>query len=375
MQSLLSQLGRSSRRFSLRSYAMALVWTVIADTIMYLGDRYLARTSFPWALLSLLLVAGVADIYGTGPSVLVLVLSALFADLIVPDLHISYFQSGVSLWSTSPIRVLLFAACGATIILLAHQARAMREDAERRRAVVQALQSMVLPEVLVAPDGYAVAGAYKPAKIDEDVGGDFYDFFPIAADRGLWGMLMGDVLGKGKEAAAFTGLLRYTIRAYAHAELEPGTILAKLGALVEAQKSKLATASVFFAVLETQSGELCYANAGHEPPILMHPNGVSEELTPTGPIIGATSQATYESKSLVLEKGDTLFLFTDGLTEARNDRGEFLDTAGAVRLLRQALRANDASEAVVAIEVGLSDFTGGRQRDDLALMLLRRCRS
>lgn len=345
---------------------------LVADMAMYLGDRYLVRISFPWALLSLLVVAGIADIYGTGPALLVLVVSALFADLLVPDLHISYFHNGAALWSTSPIRVLLFGICGVTIVFLAHQARAMREDSERRRAVVQALQSMVLPDALSAPDGYNIAGAYKPARIDEDVGGDFYDFFPVSAERGLWGILMGDVLGKGKEAAMFTGLLRYTLRAYAHLGIQPGEALARLAALVEAQRLKLATATVFFGLLETRTGVVRYASAGHEPPILIHAGGASSQLFPTGPLIGAVSTARYEDAIITIGSGDSLVLFTDGLTESRDCRGEFLDTAGAIRLLRRASDCDTAGAAVHCIESQLNEFTAGYQRDDLAILLIRR---
>ncbi len=367
---------QSSRNWAaaVRPYASAAVLLAFAYGLMWLGDRHLLHYGFPWALVSLLVIAAVSSLWGSRPALMVLALSAVFGDEIVPDLHVSYLDPlGVHLgWHVRLIRTLMFAACGLALIAVAWQARVMRERAAQRREVVQSLQRMVLPDILAAVPGCDIAARYRPARQEEEVGGDFYDVFPVDAARGLYGLFLGDVVGKGKEAAQHTALLRYTARAFCALGDGPAAALARLNALLESQASSLGSASLFLGLYHAPSGTLRYANAGHEPPLLARADGTVEWLPPTGTLLGVAADAPYEEQRVELCAGDSLLLVTDGVTEARDPSGEFLDTEGTERLLRPCLSAPTAAAVAEQFHQRLESFMAGRQRDDIAILLLRR---
>jgi len=341
-----------------------------ASAVMYVGDANLVHYGFPWSLVYLLIVAAVASLWGARPAALALALSALFGDLIVPDLHISYFYGHDPSWRVRLLRMVLFAACGAALVWLTERARHMQERSEQRRTVVESLQRMILPERLTDVPGYDLSGFYLPAHLEEAVGGDFYDFFPTGT--GTYGLLIGDVMGKGKEAAASTALLRYSVRAFTSMGLGPAAVLSQLNVLIESQKLSFSTATLFLGILDPASGCLRYANAGHELPMLRRCAGQEETLVSTGLILGVGLDLPYEEEVIWLEAGDALLLMTDGATEARSESGTFLDSAGVWRLLRAALSLPTAETATAALSAALERFIGRASRDDIALLLLRR---
>ena len=359
-----------SWREPLFPYLFAALLFAAASALMYVADTALVRFGFPWALVYLLVVAATASIWGAGPAVLVLALSALFGDLVVPGLHISYIYARGLTWDVRLMRMLLFAACGGASIWLTHQARLMRERAERGREVVAALQSMILPERLADVPGFDVFGVYQAARREEAVGGDLYDFYPLGA--GHYGLLIGDVMGKGKEAAASTALLRYSVRALTGAGMSPADVLGQLDSQIERQGLDFGTASLFVGILDSSASTLRYASAGHEPPLLARADGKEEVLASTGPILGVGMGLPYLESMVVLEAGDSLLLMTDGVTEARGTRGQFLEGSGVWRLLRLALTERTAARALFSLKADLTAFIGGNARDDIAMVLLRR---
>ena len=246
----------------------------------------------------------------------------------------------------------------------------MHEKAERRREVVVALQSMILPDTLADAPGYDLCSFYRPAHHEEEVGGDFYDFYPCGA--GLYGLMIGDVMGKGKEAAASTALLRYSVRAFTSLETSPAQVMCRLNSMIETQGTQFGTATLFLGFLDTVSGSLCYANAGHEPPLLRRADGAEEILGTTGPILGIGFEATYAEDVVILDYRDALLLMTDGVTEARDAQGTFLDSAGTWRLFRAALRAPSAQKALASLDSALAAYIGAGPCDDIAMLLLRR---
>ncbi len=221
-----SQSGPASRRVSLRPYLLAVLLFLGASGLMYVGDTVLLNFGFPWALVSLLVIAATASLWGARPAIVVLVLSALFGELIVPDLHIAYLYGHDLSWHVRVVRMLLFIACGAATVWLTFQARRMQEQAERRRGVVETLQRMISPERLSGVPGYDISGIYRPARHEDEVGGDFYDLYPIAP--GVYGLLIGDVMGKGKEAAEYTAVLRYSVRAFTGLAQSPAQALSSI---------------------------------------------------------------------------------------------------------------------------------------------------
>ena len=253
-----------------------------------------------------------------------------------------------------------------------------RQESERERERLKrlntTLQRTLLPPTLVNVPGLDVAAYYHIASVDE-VGGDFYDLFPLSA--GAWGFFLGDVCGKGAAAAAVTSLARYTLRAAAVYDRDPATVLANLNTVLnhEYKDDDLRFCTVIFGLL-TPDGENSFrvtmASGGHPPALLMHADGRARYLpTPGGQLIGVLPDARIVSTTVRLEPGDTLLLHTDGLTEAHSavagtaGNGRYGDDA----LLRfaAALAPTDARDTVAAIRRLLETFGAGVE-DDTAVL-------
>lgn len=354
----------------IRPYAYALLMTGGAGGLLRLADQVLVRYSLPWALISLLVVATAVGLCGVGPALMVLTITALFGDVIAPDLHISYFNGQVEPWSFHVIRMSLYMFCGVTIIVLAHQAETMRQKTERKRGALHAMQAMAAPTTLATVEGWQVASLYKPARADEEVGGDFYDFFTIEGNEPKFGVLVGDVMGKGKEAAVHTAMLRYTVRALAHLGFSPGEVMHRLNSQVDADVNA-PTASLFFGRMDTASGVMEYASAGHEPPLVFRCSGEVESLYPTGPLVGVDTHVAYDQRHVEVAPGDKLLFMTDGVTEARSPAGNFLDSDGVVQLFMQS-KGDDPPRILTRFVDLVMDFAEGDNRDDIAILLLQR---
>lgn len=351
---------------SLRPYLLALTLFGATSVLLFLGLASVPHFGLAWALIALLVIAMTASLWGVRPALLSLLLFTIFgmtaaAPRLSPQTDTLLMQV---------LRPLLFAGCGAAAVRLIAWARRMQNRAETKRDVVEALQSVLLPTALAEAAGYDLCGLSKPAQEEEEVGGDFYDFYP--AGGGRYCLVIGDVMGHGKEAAASTALLRYSVRAFCSAGASPASILAQVNTLLETQGLAFETASLFVGLLEPHSGALRYANAGHEPPLLRRASGEEEALAVTGPVLGTGLGAQYEEKALALGPQDALLLLTDGVTEARNRHGEFLGSAGIWWMLRAALRASSAQTVIASFEKTLIEYIGGSRRDDIALLLLRR---
>ncbi|MGW2170698.1 PP2C family protein-serine/threonine phosphatase [Streptomyces sp. NPDC005047] len=201
--------------------------------------------------------------------------------------------------------------------------RARKEaDLERDRLkdLNTTLQKTLLPPALVNVPGLDVSAHYHIASVDE-VGGDFYDLFPLAA--GTWGLFLGDVCGKGAVAAAVTSLARYTLRAAAVYDPDPAAVLANLNTVLnhEYNGTDPRFCTVVFGLLtpdEDRGGfRITLASGGHPPALLMRADGTADFLhTPGGQLIGVLPDAHIATTTVHLAPGDTLLLHTDGLTEA-----------------------------------------------------------
>ncbi|AOW88084.1 PP2C family protein-serine/threonine phosphatase [Streptomyces olivaceus] len=201
--------------------------------------------------------------------------------------------------------------------------RARKEaDLERDRLkdLNTTLQRTLLPPVLVNVPGLDISAHYHIASVDE-VGGDFYDLFPLAA--GTWGLFLGDVCGKGAAAAAVTSLARYTLRAAAVYDPDPAAVLANLNTVLnhEYNGTDPRFCTVVFGLLtpdEDRGGfRITLASGGHPPAMLMASDGTAGFLhTPGGQLMGVLPDAHIATTSVHLAPGDTLLLHTDGLTEA-----------------------------------------------------------
>ncbi|MFF8670017.1 SpoIIE family protein phosphatase [Streptomyces sp. NPDC015242] len=194
-------------------------------------------------------------------------------------------------------------------------------ERERLRQLATTLQATLLPPALENVPGLDVAAYYHIASADE-VGGDFYDLFPLAA--GTWGLFLGDVCGKGATAAAVTSLARYTLRAAAVYDPDPAAVLGNLNTVLNHEYSGADDprfCTVLFGLL-TPDGDaggfhITLASGGHPPALLLRADGTADHLpTPGGQLIGVLPDAAVATTSFRLAPGDTLLLYTDGLTEA-----------------------------------------------------------
>jgi PAS domain S-box-containing protein len=241
-----------------------------------------------------------------------------------------------------------------------------------RSEIARVLQRSLLPPHLPEIPGVEVGAEYLSVEEASDVGGDFYDLINTVEDG--WICAIGDVRGKGVEAASVTALARYTIRAVTMKNDRPSEILAALNEAMIRQlpEDRFCTAACLR--LEPQDGSagvgVDASRAGHPPPLLVRPEGVVEEVGCSGRVLGVFPEAELRDTSLRLMPGETLVLYTDGITEARSPDGEFFGE-GRLRQLLSSCVGSDAGTFAGRIKDTVLDFQEGSPRDDLAVLVLR----
>jgi sigma-B regulation protein RsbU (phosphoserine phosphatase) len=249
--------------------------------------------------------------------------------------------------------------------------REAEQERERLQRLATTLQRTLLPPALPAVPGLDVAAHYHIASRDE-VGGDFYDLFPLTGDT--WGFFLGDVCGKGAPAAVVTSLVRYTVRTTAVYDPDPARVLQHLNTVMNEQNDgdDPRFCTIIFGVLTPDDGgfTVTLAAGGHPPALLLRDGGTAEYLpTPGGELVGVLPDARIVTTSVRLAPRDTLVLYTDGLTEAR------VDTAGgrygddALLEFATALGPVTARAAGVALSE-LLDMFGDGLDDDAAILAI-----
>jgi serine phosphatase RsbU (regulator of sigma subunit) len=241
-----------------------------------------------------------------------------------------------------------------------------RERIEQELRVARLIQQTLLPKSVPGLAGYDVAAYYRPAR---EVGGDFYDFLEL--EDGRLGLVVGDATGHGVPAALMMANTQSVLRAVAQrGGSEPGRILAEVNEVLLAYIPPSMFVTCFYAILDPKSGTLRYANAGHDLPYLWH-GCDCEELRARGMPLGLMPGMSYEEKEMVLDTGEGVLFYSDGLVEAHNPEGEMF---GFPRL--RALIAQHAEERSLRdfLMKELHSFTGEEweQEDDITLLTLRR---
>ena len=264
-----------------------------------------------------------------------------------------------------------------------------KERLDRELEIARQVQQSLLPLAFPEASGFNFVGRCEPAR---QVGGDFYDAFLLAPGSTIV-LVVGDVCDKGFGAALFMALFRSLIRASADPvgggaiqmiggrrtlvrealdAATPADLLTRVAGFTNDYIARLhgrtnMFATVFLAALTPSTGQFDYVNAGHEPAIIVTPEGAMGELKPTGPALGLMPEQVFGAGEGTLEPGQSLFMFTDGLMDARNAGGEAF---GAARL-RSALRANTSSGSslVRGVMDALAAFTGQAEpHDDVTLL-------
>lgn len=289
-----------------------------------------------------------------------------------------------------------------------------RQRLEQELDLARDIQASFLPDCCPVMPGYAIAAYYRAAR---QVGGDFYDFIelphdsrpgapappadeqPRRADRQLefwrtgklvgrsdegaaphpatmrFGIVIADVTDKGVPAALFMALSRTLLRATAIDGRAPAAVLEQANRLILADSRAGLFVTCFYAILNTETHELVYANGGHNYPLVYHvATGEVESLRAQGIVLGIIPQPRFEQRSLTLQPGDVALFYTDGVTEAMNPQRELFGDDRLTEVLRRNYQRSPA-EIIEAVLAAVADFARGQsQSDDITMVVLQRTR-
>lgn len=248
--------------------------------------------------------------------------------------------------------------------------REANQRMERELALAGKIQASFLPPELEVAGGWQIAAVLKPAR---EMSGDFYDV--IRLPNGSLGLLIADVVDKGVGAALFMSLSWILVRTYAlEHPTHPRNVLTAVNGRLLAETGSGHFVTMFYSILDPATGRLAYCNAGHPPPLLFGARHGAEgrSLSRTGMALGVVETETWEQGTVELRQGDTLVLYSDGVTEAENEQAE----AYGEDRLRANLRANlgrPAQETRDALLAGIRAFSGeALQSDDVTIMVVHR---
>lgn len=249
-----------------------------------------------------------------------------------------------------------------------------RDEAERARvgnelAIGRRIQRSLLPRSFPEVDGWTFAAHYEPAR---EIGGDLFDVFRLRGEAPRIGLLIADVTGKGIPAA----LLMADVRALLHAAADnadgPADALARVNRILVDERATSLFVSAALLAVDVDSGEVRYASAGHEPPLVARAGGRIDRLDAAGPILGAFGDAAFAEETSIIAPGDAVLLYTDGLTEARDTERRFYGEEPLLATLGGA--CGRSAEAIKdSLVADVLAFRGAAEAfDDLTLLVVQR---
>jgi sigma-B regulation protein RsbU (phosphoserine phosphatase) len=285
-----------------------------------------------------------------------------------------YCDNRISQGAFSPNSIPLLAAFGTQAAIAIEKARLHEEALARQKLeeellLSQRIQRSMLPRTTPAFDQWRFAAEYQSAR---QVGGDFYDFFRLPGDPDTLCIVIADVSDKGVPAALFMAQCRTMIRTTTTNERSPAQILRSTNTLIQQDGESDMFLTCFYAMLNTITGQLTFANAGHNYPLWWHENEF-HELRAKGVLLGMVENITLNEATIQIDSGDVIVFYTDGITEAMNEAEEFF---GEDRL-REVIGAHiheSVDQIQAAIMSALAEFVGDAPRsDDVTLVVLQRC--
>ncbi len=238
---------------------------------------------------------------------------------------------------------------------------------ENELSVARTMQSSILPTVFAKREGCGVFANMEPARA---VGGDFYDVVTLEDNR--VGVAIADVSGKGVPAALFMMSSRALLKGAAIGSTDPGMVLTETNNVLNDDNVSLMFVTVLYSILEPSTGRFSYSSGGHDSPLVVHPDGSSTLLPRTNGIaLGVLPEFEYASNTVVLQPGDTVMLYTDGVTEAQNENGEQFGLARLSSLFDGAPPAGE-EEATARVFERVKAFAGSAQQfDDITCVAIR----
>ncbi|MCC7118097.1 MAG: SpoIIE family protein phosphatase [Anaerolineales bacterium] len=234
-----------------------------------------------------------------------------------------------------------------------------KERLERELQVAADIQLSILPDELPQPAGVNFGARMVPAR---QVGGDFYDVFTITEKH--IGVLIGDVADKGVPSALFMARVHALIMAEADMDLLPGEVLRLVNKHITRLQKSSQFVTVLYGILNLETDEFSYARAGHEPPLILHADGTVERIAhSSGMAIGLWETVTLDERAVQLTPGDTLVMYTDGMTDCRNPAGESFGLERIKNLL-SGLTKGTAQQVCDTLLKTLQNYQNGAKQDD-----------
>jgi len=261
---------------------------------------------------------------------------------------------------------LLAALAGHLAVALDHAIVSLRQA-----RIATSLQETLLPPLLPSIAGVDIAARYRATGAGNLVGGDFYDVFDTA--DAAWGVVLGDVAGVGPEAAALTGLARYTVRAIARHQEHPREVVRALNeALCNQHTDERFCTALYLRLVPTASGiTATVASGGHPPPLILRDDGRVESAPhPRGMLLGLFPEAEFGEEVIELGTGDAIVLYTDGVIEARRTNGQQFGEQRLAELLERSA-GRTADGIARRVELTVIDHQGGEAGDDVAVVVIR----
>ncbi len=234
------------------------------------------------------------------------------------------------------------------------------------------LQKSILPEHEYIFHSYEIFGITMPAEI---VGGDFYDYIKIGNDEERLGIVVGDAASKGLSASAEAMYISGAIRMAGNLQMKISPMMKRMNELVNKIFSDDKFSTLFYGeISDDNKGLMLFANAGHNPPIFI--KGKSRRLTylsPTGPLLGPAPHSKYDTDSLNFDQGDVLVIYTDGITEAANDKYQFYEEKRLERVIRKNMKKSSKEIAIHIIDDVLKFSTeNSKYQDDKTVVVIKR---
>jgi len=241
-----------------------------------------------------------------------------------------------------------------------------------RAYVARALQASLLPHTLPEIPGVELAARYQAAGEGNEVGGDFFDAFDVG--YGTWAVVIGDVCGKGPDAAAIAGLARHTVRAAALKERRPSRMLSILNDAIfgdaDVSEARFCTVCTALVRPNRNGARMTLATGGHPLPWVLRADGTVRQVGRFGLIVGVFPQADSSDEVVDLGVGDAVVLYTDGVVEERDDEGRTFGQ-DSLRDVLQRSAGRSAAEIVDAVVASVTAFSGREPRDDVAVVVVR----
>jgi sigma-B regulation protein RsbU (phosphoserine phosphatase) len=265
-----------------------------------------------------------------------------------------------------------FTALGNLIAVKITQSRLAAAEEERRRLerelmMAKDILSHILPTSCARVEGYEICAYHEPCSA---VGGDLYDVRQLSDGRYL--LLTGDVAGKGLPAALLVSNIMPIVQLLTDEPPEISDVMAKLNRQIWRSTDPVHFATLFLGILNPSIGRIDYVNAGHNPPLLVVPDGSYSEISATGLPIGMIEETDYSAGSIEIPPGGVFTVFSDGIPEAQNAAGDFYTDERLVDLLRNE-RAKAADEIVENLRTDLQSFVlDCSPSDDITVLLVRR---